>query len=290
MISVIIPTYNREKVIERAVHSVLNQANCDSLEVIVVDDCSNDATEEVIKNISDSRVKFARLEKNSGACVARNKGIELACGEYIAFQDSDDEWLPNKLEIQLREMKENNAMVSFCSFYKINENLGTKAVFPQNVSNGFIDYKRLLKKSIVSTQCIVAKRECFDSVKFDPQMPRLQDWDIILSLAQKYEVFHVDQPLVNKYVQEESISAHPEKGIVALTLLQKKHAGALAEDSETRRSWHIYLGNYILANGGDPSNEYKKALAIRFDRGLFVKYLLAKMHIIGYLYKKTGRL
>ena len=290
MISVIIPTYNREKVIERAILSVLNQVNCDFLEVIVVDDCSKDNTEEVVKGIRDSRIKFVRLEKNSGACVARNKGIELASGEYIAFQDSDDEWLPHKLEIQLSEMKKNNASVSFCSFYKINETLGTKIVFPQNVINGFIDYKTLLTKSIVSTQCIVAKRECFENTRFDPQMPRLQDWDIILSLAQKFKVLHVDQPLVNMYVQEESISAHPEKGIVALELLQKKHSVALAEDSEVRRLWHIYLGNYRLANGGNPSNEYKKALKIRFNRGVFVKYLLAKLHIIGYLYKKTGRI
>ena len=254
MISVIIPTYNREKVIERAIFSVLNQVNCDFLEVIVVDDCSKDNTEEVVKGIRDSRIKFVRLEKNSGACVARNKGIELASGEYIAFQDSDDEWLPHKLEIQLSEMKKNNASVSFCSFYKINETLGTKIVFPQNVINGFIDYKTLLTKSIVSTQCIVAKRECFENTRFDPQMPRLQDWDIILSLAQKFKVLHVDQPLVNMYVQEESISAHPEKGIVALELLQKKHSVALAEDSEVRRLWHIYLGNYRLANGGNPSN------------------------------------
>lgn len=290
MISVIIPTYNREKVIERAILSVLNQVNCDSIEVIVVDDCSKDHTEEVVKSIRDSRIKFARLEKNSGACVARNKGIELASGEYIAFQDSDDEWLPNKLEIQLSEMKKNNASVSFCSFYKINESLGIKTIFPQNVISGFIDYKTLLTKSIVSTQCIVAKRECFEDTKFDPQMPRLQDWDIILSLAQKYKVFHVDQPLVNMYVQEESISAHPEKGIIALLRLWEKHGDTLEKNDAIKREWNIYLGNYKLSNGDNPVTEFKNALRIKFSKDIFVKYIMAKLGIINRIYKSTGRI
>lgn len=97
MVSVIIPSYNRENTIVRAVNSVLNQTYKD-IEVIVVDDCSKDRTLELLSSIKDERLKFFKLEKNSGACVARNFGIEKANGEFIAFQDSDDEWLPEKLK------------------------------------------------------------------------------------------------------------------------------------------------------------------------------------------------
>ena len=88
LISVIIPTYNREKTIDRAVDSVLKQTYS-NLEVIVVDDGSSDRTEEIVKGISDPRVRFYKLPQNGGAGHARNEGVKLAGGELIAFHDSD---------------------------------------------------------------------------------------------------------------------------------------------------------------------------------------------------------
>ena len=96
LVSIIIPTYNRENKLERAVESVLEQSY-QYIEVIVVDDCSTDNTVTLMgKYKDDERVVYYRLEKNSGACVARNKGIELSKGDYIGFLDSDDIFLPKK--------------------------------------------------------------------------------------------------------------------------------------------------------------------------------------------------
>ena len=100
MISVIIPTYNRASLLPRALDSVLRQT-WEDLEVIVVDDASRDDTPQVMAACTDPRVRYIRLEKNSGACVARNTGVAQARGEWIAFQDSDDLWLPEKLEKQM---------------------------------------------------------------------------------------------------------------------------------------------------------------------------------------------
>lgn len=113
LISVIIPTYNRGSLILGAVNSVLNQTYR-NIELLVVDDCSTDNTSQILENLKDSRIKYIRLEKNSGACTARNKGIEYASGEFIAFNDSDDLWLPEKLERQLAFLKENNADIVLC--------------------------------------------------------------------------------------------------------------------------------------------------------------------------------
>ena len=88
-ISIIIPTYNRGDLIERALKSVLEQDYHD-LEVIIVDDCSTDHTEEVVKSLNDTRIKFIKHTHNQGANAARNTGIKAASGEYIAFQESDD--------------------------------------------------------------------------------------------------------------------------------------------------------------------------------------------------------
>mgnify|MGYP002516567543 CR=1 FL=1 len=99
-VSVILPVYNREDTILRALDSVLMQTYR-NMEVIVIDDGSDDSTAEIVRNCQDSRVRLVRLPVNGGANAARNAGIRLAEGTYIAFQDSDDEWLADKLEKQI---------------------------------------------------------------------------------------------------------------------------------------------------------------------------------------------
>ena len=115
MISVIIPTYNREKLIMPAIDSVLKQTYQD-IELIVVDDGSTDRTVELLKTIKDPRFYFVQTERNSGAPAARNIGIKQSKGEYIAFHDSDDIWMPHKLEKQLKFLKENDADVVGSNF------------------------------------------------------------------------------------------------------------------------------------------------------------------------------
>lgn len=121
-------------------------------------------------------------------------------------------------------------------------------------------------------------------------MPRLQDWDIILNLAKSFNVLFVNVPLVNMYVQEESISSYPEKGVVAITRLWKKHEIELSMNESIERMWCIYLGNYKLASGENPSCEYKKALRIKFSMRLLLKYIMAKLGIIYKVYEKAGRI
>ena len=101
MVSIIIPTYNRANVIKRAIDSVLRQTY-DSYEVVVVDDGSTDETESVIAGIQDARIRYIALKENQGVAHARNIGIREARYDYIAFLDSDDEWLLDKLELQMR--------------------------------------------------------------------------------------------------------------------------------------------------------------------------------------------
>ena len=105
-VSVIIPTYNREATLKRAVESVLNQTYTD-FELIIVDDGSTDNTRQLVENIHDDRITYYYVKINSGAAAARNYGIERAEGEYIAFQDSDDYWHSDKLEKQMKVMESN---------------------------------------------------------------------------------------------------------------------------------------------------------------------------------------
>lgn len=122
-ISIITPLYNGEKYIEETILSVIKQTY-NNWEMLIVDDCSSDNSPNIVKKYveQDKRIKHIRLEKNSGAAIARNKAIEIAEGEYIAFLDSDDLWKKEKLEKQINFMKENNYAISFTEYEEINEN------------------------------------------------------------------------------------------------------------------------------------------------------------------------
>ena len=123
LVSVITPTYNCGKFIGATIASVQNQ-DYNNWEMIIVDDCSQDETKNIVTEIAakDDRIKYFCLEKNSGAAVARTKAMQLANGEYMAFLDSDDLWVPNKLTSQLAFMKDNGYAFTCTAYEQIDEN------------------------------------------------------------------------------------------------------------------------------------------------------------------------
>ena len=116
-VSVITPMYNCEKFISETIESVLNQTYT-NWEMIIIDDCSTDKSKQIVKQYieRDKRIRLIALNENSGAAVARNKGIEVSSGRFIAFLDGDDLWEPNKLEKQIQFMTEKNIGFSFTSY------------------------------------------------------------------------------------------------------------------------------------------------------------------------------
>lgn len=107
LVSVIMPSYNTARFIGETIQSVINQTYKE-LELLIVDDCSTDNTDEVVASFSDHRIKYFKNPKNSGAAVSRNRALREAKGEWIAFLDSDDLWMPEKLERQIKFMQDNN--------------------------------------------------------------------------------------------------------------------------------------------------------------------------------------
>ena len=120
LVSIIMPSWNTSRWIKESIDSIINQTYT-NWELIIVDDCSTDNTEEIVKSINDSRIKFYKNEKNSGAALTRNKALSLAQGEWIAFLDSDDLWKKTKLESQISFMKKNNYTFSYHNYDKIDE-------------------------------------------------------------------------------------------------------------------------------------------------------------------------
>ena len=137
LVSIVMPTYNAVLYIKDAIDSVRNQTYSE-WELLIVDDCSTDNTEEVVKTyLRDSRIHYLKNSENRGAAVSRNKALKAAKGKWVAFLDSDDIWMPDKLEKQIRFMKENGYLFSYTQYEEINEigyPLGVKVSGPKKIS------------------------------------------------------------------------------------------------------------------------------------------------------------
>lgn len=294
MVSVIIPSYNREDTIERSVRSVLAQTYSD-LEVIVVDDCSTDNTENVVRAIDDNRVRYHCLEKNSGACAARNKGISLAKGDIIAFQDSDDEWRPTKLEKQLAVMEQTKADVCFCQTRDYDYPDDHPILVPQNIGGtGLVTYKILYDKVPVGTQTIVAKKYVFDKFTFDLNMKKAQDVEWTFRAGRIFKFAYVDEPLVNRYLQGNSITMGGyKKSLEAHSYILRKYAKDKTRYPDFYLSRLRIVSRLKVLNGKNASKELREMYKMTHSRLDMIKYAMARLHVYAFLYKikemKKGR-
>lgn len=268
LVSVVIPSYNRAYCIADSVQSVLEQTY-KNLEVIVVDDGSTDNTEEVVTAITDNRVRYVR-QQNAGACVARNCGVDLAKGSLIAFHDSDDLFLPRKLERQIATLHKKGADFCYCRMRSFMESAQTGQLEPIHVMpnerliEDDLTYTKLWERNFISTQMIVGRREVFLTERFDPSMPRLQDWDLVLRLFGRYVPAFEPEVLVNQIIRPDSLSSSVEKYCRALELIERKNEAYL---SEHRKLHAAMLLNSAMSLVGDSYEEskrlYLKSFALR---------------------------
>lgn len=208
LISVIISAYNREETIRRSIDSVIRQTYS-NIEIIVVDDGSTDKTVQEIGKVNDTRLRLIVLKCNSGASYARNRGIEEARGEFIAFQDSDDEWLPRKLEVQL-SMADSNPCIQFFSCNLIRVCFSDRSAYLIPDFNIPVDQKsitrELLFRNFAWTQTWFVRRIIFDQgFRFHPEVVRAQDWDFALQVTKNFKIFHIDEVLVMAYETADSL-------------------------------------------------------------------------------------
>lgn len=182
VVSVITPMFNCEEFLSLTIAAVQRQT-FQSWEMILVDDCSSDSSCELAKSFSekDDRVRLIRLPNNSGAAVARNTAIEAAKGRYIAFLDSDDLWLPNKLDVQIAWMQENDYPFTFSSYEKIDE---TGSPFGRIGVPSRVDYKRLLKGCEIGCLTAIYDTEKLGKV-YMPLIRKRQDWGLWLRLLKQ---------------------------------------------------------------------------------------------------------
>ena len=197
MISVIVPTYNRAQQLSRALDSILCQS-CSPKEIIVVDDGSTDETSALMTS-EYPEIVFIQ-QQNTGVSSARNVGIKRASGDWIAFLDSDDEWLPEKLEIQMKALYE-NPEIKICHTNEIWIRNG-KRVNPKKKHEKFGGwiFQKCLPLCCISPSSVIIHKSFFKEIGlFDYSLPVCEDYDLWLRITARNPVLYIEEPFLIKY-------------------------------------------------------------------------------------------
>lgn len=202
-VSIILPTFNRGWVVERAIKSVLDQT-FDDFELIIVNDGSVDDTSERLTKITDPRVKLIDLKENSGLSHARNIGLKSAKGDLIAYLDSDNLWYNNYLQISVDAFKDDIVMVySGQNLLLVGGQRNDLKTLGYKTRNEKYNPEKLVSEgNFIDVNCVVHKKDLLDDVGyFDESLKILEDWDMFAQVAIKYpfKIKHIDQVLSEYY-------------------------------------------------------------------------------------------
>ncbi|MDB8792740.1 glycosyltransferase family 2 protein [Romboutsia sp. 1001216sp1] len=212
LVSIITPVYNAERFLGDTIKSIQNQTY-KNWELVLVDDCSKDKSSDMIKEFqaNDDRIRYIKLEKNSGASVSRNTGIKNAKGRFIAFVDSDDIWQPEKLKIQIEYMLENKLGFTFTSYrYMKEDGRLTKKVAKAPKK---INYKGLLKNTIIGCSTVVIDKEIVGAFSM-PLVRRGQDTATWLQILKTQDyAYGIEKDLVNYRLVGDSLSSNKIKAL-----------------------------------------------------------------------------
>ena len=242
-VSVVIPTHNRPELLKKAVNSVLGQTYKD-LEVIVVDDGLETRADEVVNKFGDSRLKYIQHLEEKGGSAARNTGIKNASGEFIAFLDDDDEWLPDKLVIQMAQFELTSHDVGFC--FSAVENIYSDRKYVTTVPSGIGDYHGLALSYFKSllTVTLIIKKYVFEEVGlFDEQLPSHQEADLMVRVTKIFKGFGVNQPLVKVAMGgHQQVGGSLKRKILGREMLLAKHMEELKKDKKLLAAHNFGIG------------------------------------------------
>lgn len=246
LVSVIMPAYNAGRFLEAAIRSVMDQTVAD-WELLVLDDGSSDDTLAIARRLAqgDSRIRVLPNERNMGVAKTRNRGFDLCRGEYVALLDSDDVWLPNKLERQLGRMAESGADICYCSYAIVDAN-GEKSR-PDYLVPGTTDFDRLLRENVIGCSTVVLSRKVIDSHRFETDFYH-EDYVLWLKLLRSgFRAAGCTEPLVRWRLIENSRSFNKRKAAGNRWRIYRNYL-------------HLPLGKSILAFGAYGAAGLKKYL------------------------------
>ncbi|MBI5352969.1 MAG: glycosyltransferase family 2 protein [Chloroflexi bacterium] len=265
VVSVIIPVYNRSDTIAQSMESVLAQTFKD-FELIIVDDGSTDRTREIIRQVNDDRIQLISHDHNLGAASARNTGMQAAVGKYIAWLDSDDEWLPEKLKAQLDALETSAPdQKASCTFYERIERNESRIYIPQHA-----DYKKLfLGCDQAPGSTLFFDRTLLSDIGLvDISLVRYEDWDWLLRYCSKYRLLTIEMPLARIHYSPQRSPAIVEAS--ALTFVSKY--------SEELRQFGLYRSIVISRRWMEVASYY----AFEHDFRKIFQYLIKALLVFPF--------
>lgn len=244
LISVIMPAYNTSRYIGQSIQAIQAQTY-PHWELFVIDDCSQDNTFSIVQSLAqqDNRITLLRTERNSGSGIARNMGIRMAKGRYIAFCDSDDCWLPTKLEEQLHFMQENGYEFTVTWYQDCDESLRPYYTVKQPDQQIFND---LIAGCVVGTSEVMYDTQRIGKV-FMPDFRRSQDWVLWLRILQKVDCLYVYPHVLSLYRANRGVSRNKLAMVKAAIRVYHRELGY----SYLKAYW-IFMTQFL------PKNIYKK--------------------------------
>jgi len=258
-ISIVTATYNRGDVLPRAIESIKRQTFRD-YEHIIVDDGSTDDTKKVVSHVDDSRIKYVRLNTNMGCAAAFNKGVEEARGEYISFLDSDDEYLPQRLEITNKVLDQRSEKIGGVFHgLRIVGNNKKKSHFIEEKDFTVEDFRE--QNPICGTSNTMYRASVFDRVGgFDEQLMSTVDYDFQIRVAKKFNLVGINKLLCKRYDTVDGLQDDFEKVHQGISRFIDKHEQILSEKNLFDLECKIGISHIALENKAKSRQYFNKSL------------------------------
>ncbi|MBU9723085.1 MULTISPECIES: glycosyltransferase family 2 protein [Bacillaceae] len=299
LISIVLPTFKRPDKLEKAINSILNQTY-ENWELLVIDDngesnIHRNETEEFMERYKNaSKIRYLKHAKNKGGGAARNTGILSAKADYIAFLDDDDEWLPNKLEKQVKQIsfaKEDVAV--FDTGRKVIKTSDKhnykheKIIVP--VLRGYIFDDLLVKNGVRAPKLstVICKKYALINVGlFDESLPSRQDLDLYIRLAREYKYDFIEEPLVIINIHQDRITNNPEAKVTGFDILYKKIYADLVKLPKIHSTYLVQYAEVLLRAGNKKKAEYMLINSIKLNPLNKKAYITSFLYLLG-LYNFT---
>jgi len=260
LVSVVIPTHNRPDRVGSAIRSVLDQTFSD-LELVVVDDGSRQSAEPAVRAAADPRVRFIRHEAARGDAAARNTGIRSSSGELVAFLDDDDEWLPEKLSVQVAEFRRAPEIALLHTGRFVVSAAGETR---SHSASG--DGDTQVRRSQITTSTVAVRRESLEAAGlFDETIPFCSDWDLWIRITRRFRIGYVDIPLIRYFASTAGLSGNLAGVIEGQWKVLAKHAAFFEADPESYSDFLVGLG-FICCYAGQMNRgreAFRKAIELR---------------------------
>jgi len=285
-ISVIMPTFNRAFCIEKAIDSVLQQDYLEGdIELIIVDDCSNDNTCEIVNRYLGEKVKYIKNNTNLGGAESRNIGVNLSSFDYVSFIDSDVVWYPNKLSQQVNVMHESQRKdaVIYCGYRK-EKAIATDVweCLPDGYHKGNVK-NAIIYHNFIDTPSLLLKKDHFCEVGgFDKELPRFQDWGLVIKLSGLRDFIPCEEVLYDSYSLPYSITSNDRARLKAIKIIFKKNIKYILAENKLKNRFYMKIINAHI-KAGERVGLYLFAKSYKFEyKWLLISLVLSSLPISLY--------